>query len=424
MLDLKSMNDNDLVNWLGSFADKLKGSASKLGVKDTDVEAVEHDSKTFSTLVRAEDEVKSRNLGSEVTNDLKKYKDFARNGADDELRQKFPAAFEPIMAAVPAGIMPRLIGFLENLKGRSGYTPQIGSDIGMVSPDGKPLAQMVESHDDVQTARWLDKVVNGLKGHKQTLGISDSEMEEVEKSHYAYSQLVHQNETAKHEGAPQSLLQKLGGYLGMMKNGPSSSVTSAFPALAPMALAVVPGIVPRITALLDHLKGKPGFASIAGSLGITEVSHPEPTAAVREHVPERRGVFPTWLVPLLLLALVGLLAWRLWPKQIKAGNVTQPTKPAQMTQLKVYGVKAEPMAKGGVISWQTNEKTTSQIEYGRTQSLELSHVSKVVSGQKMTTDHSVKLSDLAPKTRYYYRVRSTDAAGRTAASDIHSFITP
>ncbi|MGI8686027.1 MAG: PQQ-dependent sugar dehydrogenase [Acidimicrobiales bacterium] len=72
-----------------------------------------------------------------------------------------------------------------------------------------------------------------------------------------------------------------------------------------------------------------------------------------------------------------------------------------------------------VITWTTNEASDSQVEYGRTSALG----SSTARDPAGLTSHSQRISGLSGFTTYYYRVRSSDAAGNSATSATASFRT-
>jgi hypothetical protein len=69
------------------------------------------------------------------------------------------------------------------------------------------------------------------------------------------------------------------------------------------------------------------------------------------------------------------------------------------------------------IAWGTNERSTSQVEYG------LTTPNRVATGAPGWT-HSVTLSDLTPGTTHVYRVRSSDDYRNVMLSQLLSFTTP
>ncbi len=72
-----------------------------------------------------------------------------------------------------------------------------------------------------------------------------------------------------------------------------------------------------------------------------------------------------------------------------------------------------------VVRWETNEKATSQVEYG----ISTSYGSSTALSLSLVKLHNVTLSGLTASTTYYYRVASKDAANNLATSSTQSFVT-
>ncbi|MBI5755919.1 MAG: fibronectin type III domain-containing protein [Nitrospirae bacterium] len=72
-----------------------------------------------------------------------------------------------------------------------------------------------------------------------------------------------------------------------------------------------------------------------------------------------------------------------------------------------------------VITWTTDETSTSQAEYGTTTSYGFS----TTVDSTMVTSHGVTLSGLSAWTTYHFRVKSQDAAGNLATSGDYTFTT-
>jgi hypothetical protein len=72
------------------------------------------------------------------------------------------------------------------------------------------------------------------------------------------------------------------------------------------------------------------------------------------------------------------------------------------------------------ISWMTDEPATGSVEYG-INPLILNQASGIVSG--LSSTHNINLTNLLPGTLYSYRVKSGDAIGNLAVSEIYSFTT-
>jgi len=74
---------------------------------------------------------------------------------------------------------------------------------------------------------------------------------------------------------------------------------------------------------------------------------------------------------------------------------------------------------GAVITWNSDEAATSQIEYGTT----TAYGSFSTKNTTLVTSHSRSLSGLSGSTTYYYRLISVDAAGNQATGTDRSFTT-
>jgi hypothetical protein len=72
-----------------------------------------------------------------------------------------------------------------------------------------------------------------------------------------------------------------------------------------------------------------------------------------------------------------------------------------------------------VITWTTDEQANSQVEYVPTEDLGLSSELETW----LVRNHAIPLTSLDTDTTYYFRVKSTDASGNLATSDIYSFNT-
>src|SRR5262249_39395643 len=71
-----------------------------------------------------------------------------------------------------------------------------------------------------------------------------------------------------------------------------------------------------------------------------------------------------------------------------------------------------------VITWTTSAPSDSQVEYGRTAAY-----GGLTPNAPLVTKHLVTLTDLVPRTRYHYRVKSIDDAGNLAVSSDFTFKT-
>jgi hypothetical protein len=71
-----------------------------------------------------------------------------------------------------------------------------------------------------------------------------------------------------------------------------------------------------------------------------------------------------------------------------------------------------------VILWETTEPGTSVVEYGLNAKLK-----DKMALEAQTSMHEVPLKNLKPNTRYFYKVTTTDAKGRTLSSELLTFCT-
>jgi len=79
----------------------------------------------------------------------------------------------------------------------------------------------------------------------------------------------------------------------------------------------------------------------------------------------------------------------------------------------VTGFKVIPTNGSAVISWTTDNPSSSQVLYGADPSCS----SSTVDDTRMVTDHMVRIIGLEANTSYYYRIRSVDADGNVATMD-------
>jgi hypothetical protein len=108
------------------------------------------------------------------------------------------------------------------------------------------------------------------------------------------------------------------------------------------------------------------------------------------------------------------------------GNISTPTSTPTATKKdttppKISGLKVSNLGfEKATISWITNEKATSVVEYGIAKTLGI-----IKYNTRLKTSHSITLAKeiLTPGTRFFYQVSSKDAAGNVAKSKLTSFKT-
>lgn len=88
----------------------------------------------------------------------------------------------------------------------------------------------------------------------------------------------------------------------------------------------------------------------------------------------------------------------------------------------ISDIQAGTAATSTIISWTTDEDSTSKITYA-TESLDTVSTTLDVIDNTMVTSHSLNLTNLATSTLYYYKVESRDEADNLSVSDQDSFTT-
>ncbi len=110
-----------------------------------------------------------------------------------------------------------------------------------------------------------------------------------------------------------------------------------------------------------------------------------------------------------------------------AGNVSAATSPVSVTTpfpdttapiISATSV-ANITASSAIVSWTTNEPSSSRVEYGPTQS----YGSSTVEDMALVTSHSVTVSGLNSQTLYHFRVSSKDSSSNVGVSSDSTFTT-
>ncbi len=96
-------------------------------------------------------------------------------------------------------------------------------------------------------------------------------------------------------------------------------------------------------------------------------------------------------------------------------SIQGDTTPPEIGSVRASGITIN----GALISWTTNEASTSQVQYGTT----TDYGNTTVLNTSMQTSHTQTLGELSMDTLYHYRVLSSDAAGNQAVSDDFTFTT-
>jgi hypothetical protein len=106
---------------------------------------------------------------------------------------------------------------------------------------------------------------------------------------------------------------------------------------------------------------------------------------------------------------------------VASDSVHPPTTPPpDTTQPIISNISVTDLRQRAVtITWQTDEPTTTEVQYG----LDPTHLKSTYPRAPLTFSHSITLANLAPKTRYYFRIKAIDKAGYVARSSRQAFET-
>lgn len=162
----------------------------------------------------------------------------------------------------------------------------------------------------------------------------------------------------------------------------------------------------------NEMNGKPEMNEMNGEPASEEMNG-EPEMTWKEIRWKRAA---PWLlgcltVSLLLLGLVFFLVWR------GCSNGEEDTTPPVITKVATSVVSYH----SANITWTTDEKANSQVEYGTTTAY--GTITTINPHEKLSTAHYVTLTKLADGTEYHYRVISRDKEGNKAISEDYTFTT-
>ena len=96
-------------------------------------------------------------------------------------------------------------------------------------------------------------------------------------------------------------------------------------------------------------------------------------------------------------------------------TLTEPdTTPPIISNIRVENITGT----SATVLWDTNESSTSRVDYGETISY-----GKTITSSTLVKSHQMQLSNLTPDTLYHFRVASTDSSNNTALSSDRTFRT-
>ncbi len=164
MIDLKSLDDNGLVEWARNFSDKIKEYASTFGLSTSDVHRVDEDSQTTTTLVDTTKQAKETRAAPSLQDELAGFKTQVINGPSDQLHKAFPAVFTGLGTMAGVGLLPRILDFIQKLQKNPQMTADMAKSLGIDSM----MMQKLKGSDNEMLA-WLGNFVEKLKLHHEDI---------------------------------------------------------------------------------------------------------------------------------------------------------------------------------------------------------------------------------------------------------------
>jgi peroxiredoxin len=126
----------------------------------------------------------------------------------------------------------------------------------------------------------------------------------------------------------------------------------------------------------------------------------------------RRGLIRI-VTTLLILIVCFFIGSGIYYVFTQTGTPSLPNSTADTTPPSIQsGPISSTTETGATITWITDERTTSQVNYGETET----YGSSTTPDTNLSTSHSVTLTELDPNTTYYFEVMSEDAAGNEATA--------
>ena len=127
----------------------------------------------------------------------------------------------------------------------------------------------------------------------------------------------------------------------------------------------------------------------------------------------------------VLLAAFLIIAWGIFSTPLyplyASSSSSQVSLEVVESSLAISAVTSTPSSTGAVITWTTNNNSSSKVDFGLTNSYG-SSTSETDTSPRVTS-HSATLSNLVNCTTYHYRVRSKDAANNEAVGSDNTFTT-
>jgi hypothetical protein len=150
----------------------------------------------------------------------------------------------------------------------------------------------LKSFSDDRLVDWMKEFVNKLKSHASALGISNSEVDSVDRDQTSMSRLVTEGKRLDRTDVDPQIRREYANYKELIKNGPSDELQTRFPSVfTSTATKAAPGVIPRVQEFVKNLQQKSSLSpSMAERLGIVG-----PSADSLKNAMDNQPRFTDWL---------------------------------------------------------------------------------------------------------------------------------
>lgn len=149
----------------------------------------------------------------------------------------------------------------------------------------------LKSFSDDRLVDWMKEFVSKLKSHSSSLGVSDSEVDSVDRDYMSMSKLVTEERRIQRADVDPQIKQEYTNYKDLVKNGPSDELKKKFPTVfTSTATKTAPGVIPRVFEFAERLNKRSDIShDMKEKLGIAGLNADSMKDAITD-----QGQFGEW----------------------------------------------------------------------------------------------------------------------------------